>query len=75
MHFDHFLDASGLQCPMPLLKTKQKLNQIGQGEVLKVLTTDEGSLRDFVSFLSLSKHELLESSTSGSQHTFFILCG
>jgi len=61
MQNEHFLDASGLTCPMPLLKAKQKLNQIAAGDTLKVLATDPGSVRDIASFIKLTPHELLES--------------
>ncbi len=61
METDHFLDASGLTCPMPLLKAKQKLNQIAVGETLCVVATDPGSMRDFESFIKLTAHEMLES--------------
>lgn len=54
------LDASGLNCPLPLLKAKLELNRLASGEVLKVTATDAGSLRDFQSFAKLSGHALLE---------------
>ena len=60
METDHFLDASGLTCPMPLLKAKQKLNQIAVGETLCVIATDPGSMRDFASFIKLTSHDMLE---------------
>jgi tRNA 2-thiouridine synthesizing protein A len=48
------VDASGLACPLPLLKAKQGLRSLGQGDLLRVLTTDAGSLKDFVSFSVLT---------------------
>lgn len=57
--FDAKLDASGLSCPMPLLKAKLALNGLESGEVLKVLATDAGSQRDFRVFADLAGHELL----------------
>ncbi len=54
------LDLSGLQCPMPLLKTKQALNQMTSGQIIKVLATDPGSERDFKVFAEQSGNTLLE---------------
>lgn len=55
------LDARGLTCPMPLLKAKQALNKLQDGDCLRVLATDGGSVRDFKSFTDLSTHQLLSS--------------
>ena len=55
------LDATGLDCPMPLLKAKRAINQMASGETLKVLATDSGSVRDFAVFCRQSGHELLSS--------------
>lgn len=48
------VDASGLNCPLPLLKAKQGLRQLAAGDLLRVLATDAGSLKDFVSFAELT---------------------
>ncbi|WP_369601591.1 sulfurtransferase TusA family protein [Hahella sp. SMD15-11] len=69
------LDLKGLQCPMPLLRTKQALNRMQPGERLWVETTDPGSLRDFPAFLKLSAHLLERQETEGDTHHFVILCG
>ena len=53
------LDATGLQCPMPLLKAKRALNTLDAGQRLRVLATDQGSLRDFEVFARQSGHRLL----------------
>ncbi|CAA0081600.1 Sulfur carrier protein TusA [BD1-7 clade bacterium] len=53
------IDAKGLACPMPLLKAKQALNKLSEGDVLEVWATDAGSFRDFHVFLDQSAHELL----------------
>ena len=58
---DQELDLKGLNCPLPLLKAKQALNGMKSGEVLRVLATDPGSVRDFASFANISGHELLAS--------------
>ncbi|WP_220814419.1 sulfurtransferase TusA family protein [Pseudomonas paralcaligenes] len=56
---DTELDASGLNCPMPLLKAKLELNRLPSGAVLKVTATDAGSQRDFRTFATLAGHVLL----------------
>ena len=56
---DAELDASGLNCPLPLLKAKLELNRLPSGAVLKVIATDAGSQRDFRAFARLAGHELL----------------
>lgn len=53
------LDATGLDCPMPLLKAKRALNGMASGERLRVLATDQGSVRDFRVFTEQSGHRLL----------------
>jgi tRNA 2-thiouridine synthesizing protein A len=72
---DRTLDASGLQCPMPLLKTKRELNTMAPGEQLEVVATDPGSARDIPAFIALSAHHLVESAVDGSQCRFVIRCG
>jgi tRNA 2-thiouridine synthesizing protein A len=52
------LDARGLQCPMPLLKAKRALNELHSGARLKILATDQGSVRDFQVFSEQSGHRL-----------------
>ncbi len=58
------LDATGLDCPMPLLKAKRALNAMGSGERLRVLATDQGSVRDFRVFSEQSGHRLLSTEES-----------
>jgi tRNA 2-thiouridine synthesizing protein A len=53
------LDASGLRCPLPLLKAKQALRELAPGDLLRVLATDAGSVRDFQAFARISGHELV----------------
>lgn len=60
-HADQELDLSGLNCPMPLLKTKQALNRLERGKVLKVVATDPASVRDFKVFSEQSGIPLLDS--------------
>lgn len=72
---DRTLDASGLRCPMPLLKTKLELNSMSPGQELEVIATDAGSARDIPAFLRQSAHELVSSSEQGGCFTFVIKCG
>lgn len=72
---DRLLDASGLQCPMPLLKTKLELNAMVPGQELEVIATDAGSARDIPAFLKLSCHELVSSSEADGRYRFVIKCG
>jgi TusA-related sulfurtransferase len=68
----HELDARGLDCPMPLLKAKQALSRLQQGEQLKVLATDAGSVRDFKTFADLSGHKLLQSEQQGDEYIYVL---
>jgi tRNA 2-thiouridine synthesizing protein A len=58
MNYDYLVDATGDSCPMPLLKAKRQLNAMKVGECLKVIATDEASVRDFSSFIALTDHKL-----------------
>jgi len=69
------LDASGLRCPMPLLKTKLELNSMSPGDELEVIATDAGSARDIPAFIRLSSHELISSGEADGQFRFVIKCG
>ena len=66
------LDATGLNCPMPLLKAKKALNEMAASEVLKVLATDPGSERDFETFSKQSGHALLESRKDGDTYIYVL---
>ncbi|MDX1801029.1 MAG: sulfurtransferase TusA family protein [Marinobacter sp.] len=72
---DITLDASGLTCPMPLLKTKLALNAMKPDEELEVIATDAGSARDIPAFLKLSSHQLVSTSESDGCYRFVIRCG
>lgn len=72
---DDTLDASGLNCPLPLLKAKQALNKLEPGKVLKVIATDSGSIRDFKAYADQSDHELLESFTEQEPFIYLIRRG
>ena len=66
------LDASGLTCPMPLLKAKKALNGMRPGTLLRVIATDPGSVRDFEVFSAQSGHALLESRQEDGSY-FYLL--
>ena len=74
---DEHMDLSGLACPMPLLKIKQRLSMLKKGSVISVKTTDQGSVRDFNSYLNLSKHVLVaqELNEEDGEYFFLIRCG
>tara|TARA_B100002019_G_scaffold273530_1_gene269689 strand:- start:322 stop:564 length:243 start_codon:yes stop_codon:yes gene_type:complete len=72
---DRTLDASGLRCPMPLLKTKLELNAMAAGERLEVIATDAGSARDIPAYIKLSAHELLSYKEDNGEYRFVIECG
>ncbi|EAT11756.1 sulfurtransferase TusA family protein [Bermanella marisrubri] len=69
---DHTLDAVGLRCPMPLLKTKQALSSLQPKEVLKVVATDAGAKRDIPAFVALTAHRLLDSLEQSELFIFYI---
>jgi tRNA 2-thiouridine synthesizing protein A len=58
---DHTLDARGLKCPMPILRTRKALKDVPIGEVLAVLATDPGAVKDFEAFCRTTGNELVES--------------
>ena len=59
--FDHELDARGLNCPLPILRTKKFLNTMTTGETVRILATDPGAVNDFESFAKQTDNELLDS--------------
>ena len=59
MQFDKELDARGLNCPLPILRCKKSMAEINGGQVLKVMATDPGSVKDFQAFCKQAGHELL----------------
>jgi tRNA 2-thiouridine synthesizing protein A len=69
---DRELDARGLECPLPILRTKKLLNQMAAAQVLRVVATDPGSVRDFEAFCRQSGHHLLESTRSGAEFVFVL---
>lgn len=72
MEYDKELDARGLNCPLPILKAKKALADMFTGEVLRVVATDRGSLRDFQAFAKQTGNELLSHSQYEEEFVFFI---
>ena len=66
------LDTRGLNCPLPILKAKKALADMRSGEVLKVLATDPGSMRDFQAFARQTGNELVEQSTLNDEFVHFL---
>jgi TusA-related sulfurtransferase len=67
MQIDQELDTRGLNCPLPILKAKKALTGMQSGQLLKVISTDQGSLRDFAAFAKQTGNELLEQQTVGKE--------
>ena len=59
IHTDHMLDAKGLACPMPIVKTKKAMNDLEPGQVIEVQATDKGSLADIQAWATSSGHQYL----------------
>jgi tRNA 2-thiouridine synthesizing protein A len=69
---DQTLDASGLNCPVPILRTKEALEEMVNGQVLEVISTDTGSLKDIAAFCKQTGNELLETVELHLTYTFLI---
>ena len=72
LQFDKELDATGLNCPLPILRTKKVIGELGSGQVMKIVATDPGSLKDFEAYCRQTGNELLESSEEQGKFVFFI---
>ncbi len=70
--FDSEVDASGLNCPLPILRAKKALASIASGQVLKITATDPGSRRDFEVFARQTGHELLQVERGEKNWTFYL---
>ena len=66
------LDTKGMNCPMPILKTKKSMNKLNIGDTLEVYSTDPGSVRDFASFCKATGNELLESDEDDGVYRYLI---
>lgn len=72
---DVTVDARQLHCPMPLLKAKQALNRMQDGQILLVLATDSGSWRDMRQFVEQAKHQMLNASSENNEYSYTIKKG
>ena len=70
--FDRELDARGLNCPLPILRTKKSLNDMASGQVLKITATDPGSVRDFEAFCRQTGNVLLLSHQQDAEYIFML---
>ncbi len=66
------IDTRGLNCPLPILKAKKALAEMSSGDVLKVLATDPGSVRDFQAFARQTGNELVEQSSAGDEFVHYL---
>jgi TusA-related sulfurtransferase len=66
MQIDKELDTRGLNCPLPILKAKKTLTEMRSGQLLKVVSTDNGSVRDFQAFAKQTGNELIDQQTVGA---------
>ena len=70
--FNQELDATGLNCPLPILRCKKAMNGMEAGEVIKVIATDPGAVKDFEAYCNQTGHELLSSGEEGGKFAFLI---
>jgi len=68
----HELDACGLNCPLPVLRTKKTLDKMASGEVLQVIATDPGSVEDMAALVRQTGHEMLESRQESDKYYFLV---
>ncbi len=70
--YDQELDATGLNCPLPILRAKKALASLESGQVLRIIATDPGSVKDFEAFAKQTGNELLESKEEGGKFYFLL---
>jgi tRNA 2-thiouridine synthesizing protein A len=66
------LDCKGLSCPMPIVKTAQALRQLAPGDLIEVLATDPGSVKDFAAWSKMTGNDLVETSQEGAVFRFLL---
>ena len=69
---DQELDARGMNCPLPILRARKAINGLQNGQILRVRTTDPGSVKDFDAFCKQTGNELVSSEQSGGDYVFHI---
>jgi tRNA 2-thiouridine synthesizing protein A len=72
MNFDKELDARGLNCPLPILRAKKALADMQGGQVLKIVATDPGAVKDFQAFSKQTGNELLSHSEANKEFVFYM---
>ena len=72
MEFDKEVDASGLNCPLPILRCKKGLSELNGSKILKIIATDPASVKDFNAFCVQTGHELLQLDQDETSFTFYI---
>jgi tRNA 2-thiouridine synthesizing protein A len=72
MNFDKELDARGLNCPLPILRTKKSLSELASGQVLKVSATDPGSIKDMQAFAKQTGNELISAAENDGEYVFLL---
>ena len=72
MNFDKELDARGLNCPLPILRAKKALAEMTGGQVLRIIATDPGSVKDFAAFAKQTGNELLSSAENNKEFEFYM---
>jgi tRNA 2-thiouridine synthesizing protein A len=72
MQHDKEIDTRGLNCPLPILRTKKALAGVQSGEVLKIVSTDPGSVKDFQTFAKQTGHALLQHSEANGEFVFLL---
>ena len=70
--FDQELDASGLNCPLPILRAKKALAGMTAGQILHIIATDPGAVKDFEAFAKQTGNELMESKEEGGKFVFLM---
>ncbi|MEC0242367.1 sulfurtransferase TusA family protein [Paenibacillus dokdonensis] len=72
MNADKVLDAKGLACPMPIVRTKKAIEELQTGQILEVQSTDKGSINDLTGWANSTGHQLLENREENGIYTFWI---
>ena len=72
MNFDKELNARGMSCPLPIVKTKKALVDMSSGHVLKVISTDTGSLKDMAAFAEQTGNPLLSTVEESGEYIFYV---
>ena len=70
--FTEELDTSGLSCPLPILKSKKAIKKLEVGDILKIISTDPGSVKDIGSWTRMTGHELLSHEESGKTFVYYV---